>query len=84
MIESFLHALAERVGLKGKTATLFHEYVEHGEYGLALDEVGVGMFDGGRSPDSDELTAFRDLAESMHQDPELYIAEAKRRAKYVE
>jgi hypothetical protein len=63
---------------------MFREYVDHGEYGLALDEVGVGMFDAGRSPSDDEIARFREIAEMMSANPEEYLALAKERAHYPE
>ena len=83
-IESLLLALAERIPLKGKTAAMFREYIDHGEYGLALDETGIGMFDAGRSPSAEELDRFRVLAALMKLDVEECLDEARERARYPE
>lgn len=80
-LEADLLALAERVGLRDKTASWFDEYVEHREYGLALDELGVALFQADGSPEIDELYAFRAIAQAMQLDADAVIEEARSRSR---
>jgi hypothetical protein len=81
-LEALLLSLALRVGLAGRTAASFDEYIDHGEYGLALDSLALGMIEGGRSPNAEELGSARAIAEMMLLDVDEVLDEARSRAQH--
>jgi len=83
VVESQLLELAKQVRLAGSPARLFQEFIDHGEYGLALEELGIGLYSHGRAPSENELSAFRRIAVAMSQDAEEYLRDARVRAQRV-
>lgn len=82
-VESLLRELTTIVAPSEQVKRRVKEYVDVGEYDLALEWAGIGMLDSGRAALPNELALFREIAQAMSIGPgeqEWYLAEARRRA----
>ena len=76
--------LKELVGIVSPSMWVVQQvehYIEHGEYGLALEWVGIGMHDRGRTPSQTEVAKFCELAKAMKLDAQAELSNAVEAAK---
>ena len=79
-VESELITLMEIVQPELSIVDLIREFIDHNEFGLALEFVGFGMYYVDRVPSDDEVVRFRRIAEAMSQDADSYLLKAREHA----
>jgi hypothetical protein len=76
-VEALLNELVSIVSPSDYVKAHVHEYIDADEYGLALEWVGIGMFDNGRSASPSEIALFRKIAAAMSDDSDWHLNQAR-------